>query len=124
MQLEQHVGENGVMCSSSNQTVEIPVEQHHLLNVILISYFCNASQHVANCNDLGRTCSFGRQADRKRFVQKPCFDNFDNFIEINRPHDNSLARLNIDKAFAMQSVERLMNRRPADLQSVRNGVFT
>ena len=31
MQLEQHVGENGVMCSSSNQTVEIPVEQRKTL---------------------------------------------------------------------------------------------
>lgn len=60
MQLKQHVRENSVMCGSRNQTMEIPVKQHHLLNVILISYLSNASQHVTNRNNLSRTCSFRR----------------------------------------------------------------
>jgi len=42
MQLKQHVGENGIVCGSRNQTVKIPVKQHHPFNVILISYFSNA----------------------------------------------------------------------------------
>ena len=49
-------------------------------------------------------------------LEKPDLDDFNDFIEIDRPNHNALARLNVDKTFRIQTIEGLVNRRPADLE--------
>jgi len=80
-------------------------------------------QHVAYRHDLGGTGPLRRQANRECFVEKPDLDDLNNFVEIDRPNHNALARLNVDKTFRIQAIEGLVNGRSPDLEKTGDRAF-
>jgi hypothetical protein len=80
-------------------------------------------QHVAYRHDLGGPGPLGREANRKCFVEKLDLDDFDDFVEIDRPNHDALARLNVDQIFCIQAIECLVNGRPPDLEKAGDRAF-
>src|SRR6202035_3679523 len=80
-------------------------------------------QDVVYRHDLGGAGPLRSEANRKCFVEKPDLDDFDDFVEIDRPNHDALARLNVDKTFRIQPVEGLVNGRPPDLEQAGDRVF-
>src|SRR5260370_22926869 len=50
-------------------------------------------QHVAYRHDLGGPGPLGREANRKCFVEKLDLDDFDDFVEIDRPNHDAVIEI-------------------------------
>jgi len=112
-----------VLCAARDQSVELPVQQHHGLDLAGRNRAACLRQHVAYRHDLGGTGPLRREANRECFVEKPDLDDFDDFVEIDRPNHDALARLNVDQTFCIQAIEGLVNGRPPDLEKAGDRAF-
>src|SRR3977135_3698039 len=100
-----------------------PTQQHHGFDLAGRDRAACPRQNVAYRHDLGGTGPLRRQANRECFVEKPDLDDLNNFVEIDRPNHNALARLNVDKTFRIQAIEGLVNGRSPDLEKTGDRAF-
>ncbi len=116
VETSQQLGQHGILCRSGDEQVKFPVEQHHVADVPQVRPMLRPLDDIGELGEVRVVRMLRRKAGAIGFVDQSDFDDLQNLIEADGLDDHALAGDHLDHAFDHQAIERLMNRRPADLE--------